>query len=182
MISSRLAASFIVLLATTAAQADQTDARLDELFAVMQQTSSAREAFEAEGKIWAIWLEYDNQQTQDRLTQGINEMDTDPAKALSIFNEVIETTPQFAEGWNKRATLHYLLGNYDASIADIEKTLALEPRHFGALSGLGLVYWVKGEYIKAKSAFEAVLVVHPRSNGARQNIEKLNQEIRRNSA
>ena len=62
------------------------------------------------------------------------------SEAMLIFNQVITSYPDYAEAWNKRATLQYLIGNLDNSITDIEKTLELEPRHFGALSGLGLVY------------------------------------------
>lgn len=85
----------------------------------------------------------------------------------------------FAEAWNKRATLHYLLGNYEESLADIEQVLELEPRHFGALSGKGLVHLQRGELTRAKEAFTALLSVHPNSPGARNNLELIEQEIRR---
>ena len=81
----------------------------------------------------------------------------------SYFNRLTESFPNYAEGWNKRATLHYVLGNLDASDSDIEKTLALEPRHFGALSGLGMVYIQRKELSKAKQAFEDLIEVHPNS-------------------
>ena len=108
-------------------------------------------------------------------------MDENPRKALMIFNELVEEVPDFAEGWNKRATLYYLFGDYAASARDIEKTLELEPRHFGALSGLGLVHMAQNQYAKAKSAFEAALLIHPHSSGVRQNIKLINDYFRRNA-
>jgi tetratricopeptide (TPR) repeat protein len=179
---AHLTIGIFCLIATGATSADQSDSRLDALFVTIQQTTSINLANDAENKIWEIWLENDNQQTETRLADGIESMNTDPDKALKVFDELISGTPDFAEAWNKRATLHYLLGDYPASLSDIEKTLALEPRHFGALSGLGLVYWVQGEYLKAKAAFEAVLLVHPHSTGVRRNIERINDHLRANSA
>jgi len=102
----------------------------------------------------------------------------DHAAALGAFDEIIRLAPGFAEGWNKRATIHYLLGNYDASAADIESTLALEPRHFGALSGLGLVRIAQGDEAKALEAFEAALAVHPHLPGADSHIKELRQRVK----
>ncbi len=178
---SKACLSLLLLLPAGAASADQNDARLDNLFLIIQQTDDAKVANDAERKIWEIWIENDNQQTQERLAEGIAAMDENPRKALMIFNELVEEVPDFAEGWNKRATLYYLFGDYAASARDIEKTLELEPRHFGALSGLGLVHLAQNQYAKAKSAFEAALLIHPHSSGVRQNIESINDYFRRNA-
>ncbi len=94
-------------------------------------------------------------------------------EALARFNEVIEKDPEFAEGWNRRATLYFLMGDYEASIADIQSTLALEPRHFGALSGLGLVNIQLERFGAAIEAFEEALKVNPHMPGAKQNIKLL---------
>ena len=72
--------------------------------------------------------------------------------ALAAFDDLVERNPGFAEAWNKRATLHYLMGNDEASVADIVETLELEPRHFGALSGLALIYERNGQPAAAASA------------------------------
>ncbi|MCZ6709649.1 MAG: tetratricopeptide repeat protein [Gammaproteobacteria bacterium] len=159
--------------------ADQNDARLDELFLVIQQTEITVEASEAEDRIWEIWLQHDNASTQARLAEGIVEMNANPRDALRTFHQLIEQFPDFAECWNKRATLYYILGDYTASERDIQRTLELEPRHFGALSGLGLINLANGEYVKAKSVFEAVLRIHPHARGARQNIELIDEYFRR---
>ena len=102
-------------------------------------------------------------------------------KSLRIFTELTVEYPDFAESWNKRATLYYLYGQYAESASDIEKTLALEPRHFGALSGLGLVYLAQDQYVKAIAAFEAVLLITPHNDGVRNNIEMINSQLRRSA-
>ena len=81
--------------------------------------------------------------------------------ALDSFNAIIDADPAFAEGWNKRATLYFYMGRYDESISDVEKTLALEPRHCGALSGMGLVHTELNDEATALEWFEHALEVNP---------------------
>ncbi len=176
-----LTASLLILLPAGVTSADQNDSRLDELFLIIQQTDSPEVANNVESKIWEIWYQHDNKETQRRMAEGIVAMDNNPQKALSIFNELVEEAPNFAEGWNKRATLYYFFGEYAASARDIKKTLELEPRHFGALSGLGLVYLAQNQHVEAKSAFAAVLLIHPHAMGVQKNIELINDYIRRNT-
>ena len=176
-----MAIAVLTLLVAGGTGADQHDARLDDLFLIMAETEDLNVAKVVEREIWRIWLQHDDSQTQKRLADGIDAMDREPYQALLIFDELIEEMPGFAESWNKRATLFYLFGDYDASARDIAKTLELEPRHFGALSGLGLVYMAQDQFVKARSAFEAVLLVHPHSTGARQNIEMIDRQLRRNT-
>lgn len=167
------------VLALTPAAADQTDARLDELFATLQETKDTREIQSTENQIWAIWLEHANADVQQLMLVGTQRMNAGRyAEAMVVFNRLTEGFPGYAEGWNKRATLHYVLGNVDASIDDIEKTLALEPRHFGALSGLGMVYIQRKELSKAKQAFEELLEVHPNSPNGQQNLELVEEQLR----
>jgi Flp pilus assembly protein TadD len=93
-----------------------------------------------------------------------------------IFSQIVANFPDFAEGWNKRATLYYLVGNTDASIEDIKKTLELEPRHFGALSGLGLVYLQQGKLALAEEAFQQLITVHPNSPSAQENLRLVKEQ------
>jgi tetratricopeptide (TPR) repeat protein len=97
-----------------------------------------------------------------------------------IFTQLIENFPDYAEGWNRRATLHYILGNLDESVADIEKVLELEPRHFGALSGLGLVFLQQKQLSKAKQAFENLVDLHPNSPNAQENLRRVTEDLRLN--
>ncbi|MBI3451320.1 MAG: tetratricopeptide repeat protein [Rhodospirillales bacterium] len=157
-----------------AGQASQTDARLDGLFAQLRAAADAPEAARIEGAIWRLWTEAGDPATDSLMTLGIAAMASgDLRGALAVFDAVTRQSPEFAEGWNKRATVLYLLGAYDASAADVEKTLALEPRHFGALSGLGLINLARERKDEALKAFEAALAINPHMPGVRQNVDTL---------
>ena len=98
-------------------------------------------------------------------------------EALSAFTRATEAQSDFAEAWNKRATVNYLLGRFQDSVLDIQKTLSLEPRHFGALSGLGLINLAMGHDREALKAFEAALKIHPFMPGAKTHIRELREKI-----
>jgi tetratricopeptide (TPR) repeat protein len=98
-------------------------------------------------------------------------------RALERFDRIVDLAPEFAEGWNKRATVLYLMGDYQASVLDIQRTLELEPRHFGALSGLGLIYDAIEEPAAALRSFEAALEIHPHLVGTLQRIEELRRQL-----
>jgi Flp pilus assembly protein TadD len=173
---SRLLAGLLLWPAVTLA--DQNDERLDALFQQLQEADTAVAAYPVEAEIWTIWHEHADAQVQSLLLQGIAQMNADNLRgALAIFDRLVVQAPDFAEGWNKRATVHYLLGNQKASEADIEATLALEPFHFGALSGLGLVCLAQGEYFRARRAFLSVLEVYPAMSGVKQNLQALEQML-----
>ena len=81
--------------------------------------------------------------------------------AIRFFNNLIEEDPNFAEGWNKRATVHFMMGNFDQSMQDIIKTLELEPRHFGALDGMGLTFIHQGQFQQAIDVYDKMLEIFP---------------------
>jgi len=143
-------------------RADQNDKRLDTLFGRLQQTSNLGEIVVITRNIWGIWTEIDDQTAYQEMLQGIDAMaEHDFKTALVFFDDVISKYPAFAEGWNKRATVYYLMGRFDESLNDVEATLDLEPRHFGALSGKGLILMAKGDYVLAIKAFEHALETNP---------------------
>ena len=122
---------FALALASLAA-AGQDDARLDTLFGRLKETPNILEAYALEQDIWGIWLESGDVDVDAEMEVGMRAMGAgDYAGALRAFDSVVESRPELAEGWNKRATLYYLMGEYDFSVRDIQRTLALEPRHFG---------------------------------------------------
>ena len=173
---------FVTLLSFPASMlADQTDGKLDDLFATLSSTSDLTTIRSTENEIWEIWFEHPNNDVEQLMQMGVARMnDNRQPEAMLIFNELIGSFPKYAEAWNRRATLHYLLGNYEESISDIENVLALEPRHFGALSGLGLVYLQINQLTKAKQAYEALIEVHPKSPNAKENLRKINEDLRLN--
>jgi len=158
---------------------DQTDPRLDALFERLKTASAMEQALPAEQKILEIWLETPNKQAARWLRAGLNHMESGaPHEAIAAFSDVVKVAPKFAEGWNKRATLHFLMGDYVQSLSDIERTLQLEPRHFGALSGRGLIYLKLENLERALAAFEAALELYPHMPGAMANVKLIRQIIK----
>ncbi|MBK0401152.1 tetratricopeptide repeat protein [Limibaculum sp. M0105] len=97
--------------------------------------------------------------------------------ALVFLNDLIRLAPDFAEAWNQRATVHFLRRDYGRSVADIERVLMLEPRHFGALSGLGIILDRLGNEAGALKAFRRVLEIHPHMPGAQEGVKRLSPEV-----
>lgn len=159
--------------------AAQDDPRLEGLFESLLQPLEAEEARLVEVMIWRIWGEIDDPKIERLLDYGTQAMALGAYdRALMNFNAVVELAPEMSEAWNKRATLHYLMGNYPESIVDIERTLALEPRHFGALSGLGLVHLALDNDEQALEAFEAGLKVNPHMPGPKAHAQRLSEKLR----
>jgi tetratricopeptide (TPR) repeat protein len=182
LLVAAVAGAGLLLAADRLADADQTDARLPALFDQLKAAPTATEAKSVEMQIWSIWTVSSNDEVNRLMAEGVSAMNqADPKTALEDFNRIVELAPDFAEGWNKRATLYYLLGQFDASMADIDKTLELEPRHFGALSGLGLIQMTLEHDEQAIDAFERALSIHPQMTGPRANIEALKERIKSKS-
>jgi tetratricopeptide (TPR) repeat protein len=161
------------------ARSDQTDPRLKDLFERLKTAATPEAAAPLESEIWTIWAKSGDTDLDQVLEVGSRAMALgDTATALKIFDVVVRKAPDFAEGWNKRATVYYMMGNYEASLADIDRTLELEPHHFGALAGLGLVNIALERDEAALDAFERVLKVTPQSQNARHNIEIVKQRIK----
>lgn len=160
-------------------QGGQNDPRLDSLFVELREAPTREDAAAIEQNIWKIWLLSGTGAVDACVLRGLQAMGTgDNEAALAAFDKVVAAMPDFAEGWNKRATVNYLLGRFDASVIDIQKTLALEPRHFGALSGLALINLALSREREALKAFEAALRVHPNLPGADTHIRELREKIR----
>jgi tetratricopeptide (TPR) repeat protein len=163
-----------LLLLSLAVAADQRDQRLGPLFEILKTTDDRAAARAAEAEIWNIWIDSGDGDVDGLMDEGVAAMgDGRFEDAIAIFGQIIERAPAFAEGWNKRATAYFLNEDYGSSVRDIQTTLALEPRHFGAISGMGLIFLSRGDDRGALAAFEAVVAIHPNSPGARQRIEEL---------
>ncbi len=175
-----IALAFLSLLWLNApAFSDQTDTRLAPLFADLKAAAAPGQAIAIESKIWSIWLENSDEKVAELLASGTESMaHANFNEALKAFDEIVALAPGFAEGWNKRATVHYLMNNLQESLEDIAKTLELEPRHFGALSGRGLVYVKLDDLPNALTAFEEALEVHPQMVGPQVNVEAIKRILK----
>lgn len=151
--------------------------RLDDLFERLRTAPSEGAADPVETEIWTIWLDHPGREVLTLMRQGVELLQADELdEALHCFDRVVEADPAYAEGWNKRANTHYLRGEYDEAVADIRRTLTLEPRHFAALAGLGLVYVAIGQPHGAIRAFEAALAINPHLTSIRDQVGQLRRQ------
>ena len=161
------------------APADQADPRLDRLFEQLYHAPDPLAAQAVEHAIWEIWLISEDDVVNALMSEGVAAMQRrDYPTALRSFDRMVEVAPDYAEGWNKRATLYYLIGAYENSLDDIIRTLELEPRHFGALSGRGMILQDLGRSEEALTAFEAALDLNPQMPGARLSVEALRKRLK----
>ena len=166
--------SLVLIFSISPTIAGQNDTRLNNLFERLRVTQDQAEAREIEGTIWEIWTKSENANVNRAMLTGIASMHAGQlGTALNKFNEVIELAPDFAEGWNKRATIYYLMNKFDRSVNDIAQTLKLEPRHFGALSGLGLINQAIGQNKAAIKAFEHALDINPHLSGLKEKVTEM---------
>lgn len=175
---SALSCAVLLILAVAAssfhARADQTSPDLKVLFQQLKHAQDSQIAGAIEGEIWQIWRHTDDAEVNQHMQQGILQMHAGNLDAaLKIYNRMVKAAPDFAEAWNKRATIYYYLGDYHASMADIQRTLALEPRHFGALSGMSLVLEKLGQYDDAIKALKKALEIDPLMDGGQAHLQHL---------
>ena len=157
-----LIVSISLLFASKIALADQNDPRLNNLFKKLNETENQDEIRDLISDIWNIWYEVDDPKVIEYFEKGIQAMNLrNYPLAIRFFNNLIEEDPNFAEGWNKRATVHFMMGNFDQSMQDIIKTLELEPRHFGALDGMGLIFIHQGQFKQAIDVYDKMLEIFP---------------------
>ena len=133
----------------------------------------------AEQALWSVWHRSGKPEVDARLQDGIMAMQHGAfEQAVAIFTDVIEMAPDFAEAYNKRATTYYLMQEFDKSISDCEKTLALNPIHFGALSGAGLCYLGLRNLVKALEYFERTVAVNPNMIQIQHYVEDIKKFLR----
>ena len=159
-------------------KAAQSDPQLDRLFDRLAAAEDRSEAAATEALIWILWQRTDNIAAAASVESGLDALSRDDGDAaIALLSGAVEAAPDFAEAWNKRATAYYLLGDYRRSIADIERTLALEPRHFGALSGLGLIFDALGDEPNALAAYRAALAINPHLAHPRFRVAQIERSV-----
>jgi len=152
---------------------------LDRLFASLHKTSDELAAKAVEEKIWELWSRFDSPTAEVLLGQAVVAMNAaENTASLEILDRIVASYPAYAEAWNKRATLQFVLGNYDASLKDIEKVLDLEPRHFGALAGRGMIYQSQENWTAALNAYREALSMNPSMTEIKNAIKELSKRER----
>ena len=165
----------LIILFSNFAHADQKDSRLIELFDKLFLSTNNMEASKLLFNIWDIWSIADNQETQIIFDEANQFMDVGELdNAIELFTKVVKQSPEFAEGWNKRATVYFLKGELNKSISDIEKTLNLEPRHFGALDGLAEIYLMQDDLLGAALIYRRILEIIPSSKKSQDRLKLIN--------
>jgi tetratricopeptide (TPR) repeat protein len=133
----------------------------------------------AQDVMWTIWLRSGNDEIDTLMAKGIRLMEAEQyAEAVEVFDQIIARAPKFAEGYNKRATVYYLMLEFEKSIADIHQTLELNPVHFGALSGMGLCYLGLVEPRQALEWFERAVAVNPHMDTIQSYIQQIREFLR----
>ena len=156
----------------------EREKQLDDLFTRLKKTRSERAATRIAGNIWSQWFR-SGSASIDLLMEWSNEASQrkDYNIALDLLDQVTTRQPEYAEGWNRRATLHFSMSNYGKSMSDIQKVLALEPRHFGALSGMAIILERSGRKEAALDAWSRTLSVYPAMRSAQDAVIRLSDEL-----
>lgn len=165
--------------ATVLPAAEETPAQLradelDRLFAELHRLTQAGTGAPIEAAIWKLWMSSDSPTAEvllQQATAALEAGDDDPS--LQLLDQLTQSYPDFAEAWNKRATLYYKLGRFDEALADIDRVLALEPRHFGALAGRGMILAQQRKYDAALAALHEALAVNPQMAEVQRAIKEL---------
>jgi len=154
-----------------------------ELLYPRLRDDSARVRSYAESALWVLWSRSGDHALDTMLARGVEEMNGGRLQqAIETFSEVIRRMPSFTEAWNKRATAYFLVRRYRKSIADCKQVLKRNPRHFGALSGLGQIYLAQDDYAQALAWFRRALEVNPNLEGVELNIKALEAIFRQRRA
>jgi tetratricopeptide (TPR) repeat protein len=172
-ILNRIVAALVPLFLTCAVALAEDTAKLDGLFTRLKSAGEG-EAGRIETEIWIEWsksgspaLDLLLQRGRDAMALGDNRL------AIEHFTAIIDHDPDFAEGWNARATAYFNAGEFGPSLADIGQVLTRNPRHFGALTGLAMILEESGSPEKALEAYKAALAVHPHLEGAAEAVKRL---------
>lgn len=138
-----------------------------------------QEAAEVDRRIWLLWLHSEDKAVNRLMAQGVIAMQRGALdRALDRFDQIVERAPDFAEGWNKRATVLYMMGRHRESVADVQQVLNLEPRHYGALSGLGMILVAVGQEEDALEWLRRALELNPYLDGIRLLADELGERLK----
>ena len=168
-----------LIFACQPVQADQRDPKLPEFFDQLTQSEDPDKAQAIAAEIWQIWAKHEDERISTQLELGTKLMEQGLlGPAESVFSNLVNDVPDFAEAWNKRATVNFQLGRFYQSKQDIAKTLELEPRHFGALAGLGMLELHLGNPEAALRAYQQARQIYPEMRDIDQVVRLLEDTVR----
>ena len=151
---------------------------LDFLFGALKAAPDEASAKHVEARIWALWLQTPSDTAALLMMRAKAAMDAQQMEvALKLLDAVIKLRPDYIEAWNRRATLYYLRNDYGRSLADIEQVLVREPRHFGALAGLGMIMQDLGDEKRALDAFRRALAIDPHLEKVPELVKTLSEKV-----
>jgi len=169
----------LLFLSTSVLSANERDAKLDKLFNELKKNIPSLSS-EIAQQIWILWSTHP---TDQKLTALLNDgsklvQDKQLNRAIEVFTEAIEMDPSWAEAWNKRATVYYMIGEFQKSQDDINKVLELEERHFGALAGQGMVNIQLKNYEKAILSYKKAKEIYPSMQSSEIMIKQIENLIK----
>ena len=151
---------------------------LDFLFGALKAAPDQASGKHVEGRIWALWTQTSSDTTMLLMTRAKTAIEKkQPEVALKLLDKVVKLKPDYVEGWNRRATLYYLQNDYAKSLADIREVLKREPRHFGALAGLGMIMQEVGDEKRALDAFRRALEINPHLERLPDMVKSLTEKV-----
>jgi tetratricopeptide (TPR) repeat protein len=151
---------------------------LDFLFGALKAAPDEASAKHVEARIWALWMQTPSDTAALLMLRAKAAMDAQQIDiALKLLDAVVKLRPDYVEGWNRRATLYYLKNDYRHSLEDIEQVLVREPRHFGALAGLGMIMQDIGDEKRALDAFRKALAVNPHLEKVPELVKTLSEKV-----
>ncbi len=160
------------------AQRGDRTRNLDFLFGALKVAPDEASAKAIEDRIWALWLASGSDTTNLLMTRAKTAVEAeDLGLAIRLLDVIVETRPQYIEGWNRRATLFFMKKDYASALADIRQVLKREPRHFGALAGLGLIMQDIGDDKRALEAYRKAIAIHPRLKGIADKVKSLTEKV-----
>jgi len=151
--------------------------QIDQLLAKLHTAPADKDMSSTEDEIWQLWSRHSSPTAEVLLREGsaaIANGDYDPAE--QILSQVLETYPNYAEAWNRRAALYYAEKRYDTALIDVDHALSLEPRNFGALIGKGLILRAQNKDNEAEAAFKAALEINPHLDSVQAMLNKIKKE------
>lgn len=159
-------------------QRSDAEKRLTELFASLKKTRNSRAAKRIADEIWGEWFRSGSASIDLMMKWSNDAVKKEQFNvALDFLDQIVTLSPEYAEGWNRRATLHYNMSNFNKSMVDIQKVLALEPRHFGALSGMAAILERNGKKQAALNAWQRALDIYPAMKSGQAALIRLSDEL-----